>query len=53
MSKVAHMGSVQEKMRVAIKEGVDFKCVGFSGCSPHSQKIVDCVMRGTTRFANP
>jgi len=53
MSKVAHVGSVEEKMTVAIKETVDYGWVGFSGCTPHSQKIVDGVMRVTTRIANP
>jgi hypothetical protein len=38
MAKVAHMGSVELKMTVAIKETVDFGLVGSSGCSPHSQK---------------
>jgi len=53
MPKVAHVGSVEEKMTVAIKETVDFGWIGSSGCMPHSQKIVDCVMRDTTRIANP
>jgi hypothetical protein len=38
MAKVAHMGSVEEKMTVAIKETVDFGWIGSSGCSLHSQK---------------
>jgi hypothetical protein len=49
MAKVAHMGSVEEKMTVAIKETVDFGWTGSSG-SLHSQKIVDD-MRGITRIA--
>jgi len=53
MAKVAHVGSVEEKMTVAIKETFDFGWVGFSGCSPHSQKIVDGIVRDITRIANP
>jgi len=52
MAKVAHMGSVEEKMTVAIKETVDFGWTGSSGCSQHSQKIVD-IVRGITRIAIP
>jgi len=52
MVKVAHMGSVEEKMTVAIKETVDFGWTGSSGCSQHSQKIVD-IVRGITRIAIP
>ena len=40
MAKVAHMGSVEEKMTVAIKETVEFGWIGSSGCLLHSQKIV-------------
>jgi len=53
MAKVAHMGSVEEKMTVAIKETVDFGWVGLSGCSLHSQRIVDGIVRGVTRIAIP
>jgi hypothetical protein len=53
MANVVHMGSVEEKMTVAIKETVDCGWVGSSGCSRHSQKIVDDSMRGITRIANP
>ena len=53
MAKVAHMGSVELKMTVAIKKTVDFWLVGSSGCSLHSQKIVDGIMRDITRIANP
>jgi hypothetical protein len=38
MSKVAHTGSVEEKMAVAVKETIDFEWIGSSGCSLHSQK---------------
>ena len=38
MAKVAHMGSVEEKMTVAIKETVDFGWIGSSGCLLHRQK---------------
>ena len=38
MAKVAHMGSVEEKMTVAIKDTVDFGWIGSSGCLQHSQK---------------
>ena len=51
MAKVAHMGSVEERMTVAIKEILDFEWTGSSGCSLHSQKIVDCIVRGITRIA--
>jgi len=53
MAKVAHMGSVEEKMTVAIKETVDFGWIGSSVCSLHSQKIVDGIVRGVTRIAIP
>jgi len=53
MAKVAHMGSVEEKMTVAIKETVDFGWIGSSGCSQHSHKIVDDIVRGITRIAIP
>ena len=53
MAKVAHMGSVEEKMTVAIKATVDFGWIGSSGCSLHSQKIVDGFVRGVTRIAIP
>jgi len=52
MAKVAHVGSVEEKMTVAIKETVDFGWVGSSGCLLHSQKIGDGIMRDITRIAN-
>ena len=41
MAKLAHMVSVEEKVTVAIKETVDFGWIGSSGCSLHSQRIVD------------
>ena len=50
MAKVAHMGSVEEKITGAIKEIVDFRWIGSSGCSLHSQKI-DGIVRGITRIA--
>jgi len=50
MAKVAHMGSVEEKMTVAITETIDFGCIGSSGFSLHSQKIVDGSERGITRI---
>jgi len=53
MAKVAHMGSVEEKMTVVIKETVDFGWIGSSGCSLHSQKIGDGIVRGVTRIAIP
>ena len=53
IAKVAHMGSVEEKMTVAIKEAVDCGWIGSSGCSPHSQEIVDGIVRGITRIAIP
>jgi len=53
MAKVAHMGSGEEKMTVFIKETVDFGWIGSSGCSLHSQKIVDGIVRGSTRIAIP
>ena len=53
MAEDAHMGSVEEKMIVAIKETVDFGWIGSSGCSLHSQKIVDGIVRGVTRIAIP
>ena len=37
MAKVVHMGPVEEKMTVAIKETVKFGWFGPSGCSLHSQ----------------
>ena len=51
IAKVPHMGSVEEKITVAIKETVDFGWIGSSGCSLHSQKIVDGIVRGITRIA--
>jgi hypothetical protein len=53
MAKVPHMGSVEEKMTVATKETVAFGWIGSSGCSLHSQKIVDGIVRGITRIAIP
>ena len=52
MAKVAHMGSVEEKI-ITIKEIVDFGWIGSSGCSLHSQKIVDEIVRGIIRIAIP
>ena len=53
IAKVPHMGSVEEKITFAIKEIVDFRWIGSSGCSLHSQKIVDGIVRGITRIAVP
>ena len=53
MAKVAHMGSVEVRMTVAIKEIVDFEWIGSSGCSLHSQKIVDGIVKVITRIALP
>jgi hypothetical protein len=53
LAKVAHMGSDEEKMTVAIKETIDFGRIRSSGCSLHSQIIVDCIVRGITRIAIP
>jgi len=36
MAKVAHMGSVGEEVKVAIKETIDLEWTGSSGCSLHS-----------------
>jgi hypothetical protein len=51
IAEVVHMGSVEEKMTVAIKEKISFRWIGSSGCSLHSQKIVDGIVRGITRIA--
>jgi len=53
LAKVAHMGSDEEKMTVAIKETVDFAWIRSSGCSLHGQIIVDGIVRGITRIAIP
>ena len=53
MEKVAHLGSVEEMMRVTSKETFNFGWIGSSGCSLHSQKIVDSIVRGVTRIAIP
>ena len=53
MAKVANMGSVEGKMTVAIKETVDFGCIGSSACSLHSQITVHDIVRGVTRIAIP
>jgi len=42
------MGLVEEKMKVAIKQTIDFGWIWSSGCSLHSQKIVDDIVRGGT-----
>ena len=47
------MGSVEEKMRVAIKKTIDFGWTGSSGCSLHNQKIVDVIVRRITGIAIP
>ena len=47
------MRSVEEKMTVPMKATVDFGWIGSSGCSLHSQKIVDGFVRGVTRIAIP
>jgi hypothetical protein len=38
MAKVAHMGSVEENITLAIKETIDFGCIESSGCLLHDQK---------------
>jgi len=48
MEKVAHLGSVEEIMRVASKETFNFGWTGSSGFSLHRQKIVDGIVRGIT-----
>jgi hypothetical protein len=53
MAKVAHMGSVEEKMTIAMKETIDFGRIESSGCSLHCQKMVDGIVRGITRIAIP
>jgi len=53
MAKVAHMGSGEERMTFIIKETVDFEWNGSPGCSLHSQKIVDGIVRGMTRIVIP
>jgi hypothetical protein len=50
LAKVAHMGSGEEKMIVAIKETIHFGWVRSSGCSLHGQ-IIDSIVRGITRIA--
>jgi hypothetical protein len=50
MENCAHMGSVEEKVTVALKETIDFGWIGSSGCSLHSQEIVDGIVRGITRI---
>lgn len=53
MSKVAHMGSAEGKITVAIKETVDFERNRLSGCSLHHQKVVDGIVFRITGIAVP
>ena len=53
MAKVAHMGSVEEKMTVASKKTFNVGWIGSSGCLLHSRKIVDVIVRDITRIAIP
>jgi hypothetical protein len=53
LARFAHMGSIEEKMTVAIKETIDFGWIRSSGCSIYGQIIVDGVVRCITRIAIP
>jgi hypothetical protein len=53
LAKVAHMGSVEEKMTVAIKETIDFEWIRSSGCTLHGHIIVNVVVRGITKTTIP
>jgi len=50
--QVTHMSSI-EQMTEAIKETFDFGWIGSFALLLHSQKIVDGIVRGITRFAIP
>jgi hypothetical protein len=45
MVYVAHIGSVEEMVTVAIQETVEFGWIGCSGCLLHRQNIVDGIVR--------
>jgi hypothetical protein len=53
MANVAHMGSVEEKITVNIKQTIDFGWIESSGWSLHSQRIVDGIVRAITRISIP
>jgi hypothetical protein len=47
MEKNAPMGSVEEKITLAMKETIDFGWIESSGCSLHCQKIVGDIELGS------
>jgi hypothetical protein len=53
MANVAHMVSVEEQVTVNIKQTIYFGWIESSGCSLHSQRIVDGIVRGVTRIGIP
>ena len=53
MAEVAHTYSVEEKIRAAIENTVDFGWIQSSGCSLHHQEIVDGIARSATRISVP
>jgi hypothetical protein len=50
MVDVANTHSVEEKITAVIKNTIDFRWIGCSGCSLHHKEIVDIIVRSVTRM---
>ena len=47
------MGSVEDIITVNIQEMVDFRWIGYSGCSLEHKKILDGIVRDIRRIVIP
>jgi len=53
MAEVPNTYSVEEKIRAAIKNNVDFGWIQSSGCSLHHQEVDDGITQSVTRISIP
>jgi hypothetical protein len=53
MAEVPHTYSVEEKIKAAIKNTIDFVWIQSSVCSLHHQEIVDGIAQSVTRISIP
>jgi hypothetical protein len=53
MADVAHLISVEQRIRVSIKNNADFDWIRSICCSLHYQVLVDDIVSGATKISIP
>jgi hypothetical protein len=50
MTDAAQLNSLEHHIIAVIKNSIDFEWIRCTGCSSHSQQIMDGIVRGFTRI---